>query len=123
MKHKSYFSHVILLATLFLAEFYLPQQLTAQTHPNKERSVLLSGIVPLDLIQIRPGTFLMGQRPCEQDAYPNKETPQHAVTLSNGFWMGKYEVTKEQWQAVMGSAPWMGKQYVENDPESPAVYI
>ncbi len=123
MKLISRYSSVLLLTTLFLAEFHLPQNVTAQTHPIKERTVLLPGNVPLDLVQIQPGTFLMGQRPCEQDAYPNKETPQHPVTLSNGFWMGKFEITKQQWLAVMGSVPWMGKQYVENDPKSPAVYI
>ena len=47
----------------------------------------------------------MGQKANEQDAYPNKETPQHRVTLSHGFWMGKCEVTKGQWRAVMGTTP------------------
>ena len=28
-----------------------------------------------------------------------------AVTISRGFWMGKYEVTQEQYQAVMDSNP------------------
>jgi formylglycine-generating enzyme required for sulfatase activity len=29
----------------------------------------------------------------------------HRVTISQGFWMGKYEVTQGQWKAVMGTAP------------------
>ena len=65
----------------------------------------------------------MGQQPGEKDAYPNKETPQHPVTLTHGFLIGKYEVTKEQWMAVTGTKPWEGKPYVVNDPKSPAVYI
>ena len=31
--------------------------------------------------------------------------PQHQVTLTKGFWMGVYQVTQAQWQAVMGSTP------------------
>jgi formylglycine-generating enzyme required for sulfatase activity len=30
---------------------------------------------------------------------------QHRVTLTQGFWLGKYPVTQAQWQAVMGSNP------------------
>ena len=34
----------------------------------------------------------------------NDET-QHRVTLTKGFWLGKYEVTQAQWTSVMGSNP------------------
>ena len=27
------------------------------------------------------------------------------VTLTKGFWLGKYEVTKKQWKSVMGDQP------------------
>ena len=30
---------------------------------------------------------------------------QHQVTLTNGFWLGKHEVTQAQWEQVMGSNP------------------
>ena len=33
------------------------------------------------------------------------EKPVHRVTISNGFYMGRYEVTQVQWQAVMGNNP------------------
>jgi sialidase-1 len=66
---------------------------------------------------------MMGQRPGDQDAYPNKETPQHGVTLSRGYFLGTCEITKEQWQAVMGTKPWSGRELVNEDPKSPAVYI
>jgi formylglycine-generating enzyme required for sulfatase activity len=44
------------------------------------------------------------------------------VTL-DGFWMGKYELTKRQWFAVMGTTPWAGQDYVATDLDSPAQYI
>ena len=50
---------------------------------------------------IPPGTFMMGRYPGEQDSYDTLEDPQHEVTLTHGFWLGKYEVTQAQWKSVM----------------------
>ncbi|MEW6745334.1 MAG: formylglycine-generating enzyme family protein [Planctomycetota bacterium] len=36
-------------------------------------------------------------------AYPDETL--HEVTLSRGFWLGRYEVTQAQWEAVMGANP------------------
>jgi len=33
------------------------------------------------------------------------ELPRHKVTITKPFYIGKYEVTQEQWVAVMGSNP------------------
>lgn len=54
----------------------------------------------IELAYIPPGEFLMGSENGERD-----EKPVHKVTISNGFWMGKYEVTQSQWQNLMGSNP------------------
>ena len=50
----------------------------------------------LDLVYIEPGTFQMGSVSGYSD-----ETPVHTVTITQGFWMGKYEVTQAQWRAVV----------------------
>ncbi len=86
-----------------------------------EETVLLPGNVPLVMVRIPGGSFMMGHYPGEQD-YGLNEGVQHAVTL-NGFWMGKYELTKRQWTAVMGTAPWTGQDHVLADLDSPAVYV
>lgn len=70
----------------------------------KEVTVMLAGDVLLDLVYIPAGTFAMGRYPEEEGGYSN-EDPQHTVTLEQGFWMGKYEITQKQWLAVMGSWP------------------
>lgn len=93
------------------------------TNVGQTASILLPGDVALEVVWIPAGSFLMGQRADEQDAYPNKETPQHRVTLTHGFWMGKHEVTKQQWRALMGTTPWSGRPYVDEDDHSPAMYI
>ena len=43
---------------------------------------------------------MMGSPSGEIDRYVD-EGPQHAVTISKGFWLGKFEVTQEQWEKVM----------------------
>jgi len=82
---------------------------------------MLPGDVPLEMVWVPGGTFMMGRYPGEQLSYP-EEDPRHQVSVP-GFWMAKYELTKRQWQAVMGTTPWSGESNVLNDPDSPAVYI
>ncbi len=72
--------------------------------PIAQMSVELGGKIVLDLVWIPPGEFLMGSSENEKDRWDN-ERPQHRVTISKGFWMGKYEVTQQQWEGVMGSNP------------------
>ena len=57
-----------------------------------------------NMVSVEGGTFTMGAT-SEQgsDAYDN-EIPAHKVTLSS-FSIGKYEVTQEEWEAVMGKNP------------------
>jgi formylglycine-generating enzyme required for sulfatase activity len=59
---------------------------------------------PAGMVFIPAGTFTMGSPSTELDRYSN-EGPQTQVTISQGFWMGKYEVTQGEYQAVMGSNP------------------
>jgi len=46
-----------------------------------------------NMVFIPPGTFRMGSPTNEVDRY-DSEGPQTAVTISRGFWMGKYKVTQ-----------------------------
>ena len=56
-----------------------------------------------DMLWVRPGTFEMGSPPSEKDR--SDDETRHTVTLTQGFYLGKYEVTQAQWQKVMGSNP------------------
>ncbi len=53
---------------------------------------------------IPSGSFDMGSPGNEQDR-DGDEGPVHRVAFSEGFWMGKYEVTQVQWEAVLGNNP------------------
>lgn len=64
-------------------------------------------LTQIEMVLIPPGSFLMGcsksdQWGCDVDG---NETPTHKVTLTNAFYLGRYEVTQGQWQTVMGSNP------------------
>jgi formylglycine-generating enzyme required for sulfatase activity len=60
--------------------------------------------VSMKLALIPAGRFQMGSPSGESGRY-NDEGPQHLVTISRPFYMGIYEVTQEQYRAVIGSSP------------------
>jgi formylglycine-generating enzyme required for sulfatase activity len=64
----------------------------------------MSDEVGMKLRWIPPGKFWMGSPEGEAGRWKN-EGPQHPVTLTQGFWMGKYPVTKAQYRVVMGKNP------------------
>ena len=57
-----------------------------------------------NLVWIPCGTFTMGS-PASEPARNPDEGPQTRVTISQGFWIGKHEVTQSEYQSVMGSNP------------------
>ncbi|MDE5108321.1 MAG: SUMF1/EgtB/PvdO family nonheme iron enzyme, partial [Trichodesmium sp. St17_bin3_1_1] len=59
--------------------------------------------VSLEMVKIPGGRFLMGSPETEAKRDDN-ESPQHYVDVPE-FWMGKYVVTQQQWQAIMGNDP------------------
>ena len=58
----------------------------------------------IEMVKVEGGTFMMGATPEMQNPY-EQEKPVHQVTLTNDYYMGKYEVTQALWQAVMESNP------------------
>jgi formylglycine-generating enzyme required for sulfatase activity len=82
---------------------------------------MLSGDVPLEMVWVPGGFFLMGSPNSELD-HEVDEAPQHMVLLTSRYWMGRDEVTKRQWIAVMGGVTREGQPFVKSYPESPAVY-
>ena len=77
---------------------------------NKSRSIPVPGLatsltvdlgggVTMQLVLIRPGSFQMGS------AKGSDEKPTHKVTITKPFYLGKYVITQEQWQQVMGNNP------------------
>ena len=57
----------------------------------------------MEFVRIPAGSFVMGS-PEDEEGRGSYER-QHEVQISQGFWMGKYEVTQAEWEAVMGENP------------------
>ena len=57
----------------------------------------------MEFVWIPAGEFLMGSPSYEEGRESNER--QHEVRISQGFWMGKYEVTQGEWESVMGANP------------------
>ena len=62
-------------------------------------TVDLNSSVNLEMIWVEPGTFTMGS-PVTEEGRRSDET-EHNVTITEGFYLGKYEVTQAQYEAVM----------------------
>ena len=60
--------------------------------------------ISIDMVRVEAGTFTMGATPEMKSPYDD-EKPKHRVTLTNDYYIGKYEVTQALWKAVMGDNP------------------
>ena len=59
---------------------------------------------PTNMVFIPPGNFTMGS-PTNESGRDTNESPQTAVSISRGFWIGKYEVTEGEYLSVMNTNP------------------
>ena len=60
--------------------------------------------ISIDMVRVEAGTFTMGAT-AEMKNPNDDEKPTHRVTLTNDYYIGKYEVTQALWQTVMGNNP------------------
>ena len=89
---------------------------------NPEKTFILPGGAEIEMVWVEPGTFVMGS-PSSEPGRWSDEGPQHEVTIAQGFYLGKYELTQGQWESVMGTTPWVGHSSVQEAPNNPAVWI
>ena len=57
----------------------------------------------MEFVRIPTGTFMMGSPESEEGR--GRDETQHEVTITKSYYMGKYEVTQEQWEGVMDYNP------------------
>jgi formylglycine-generating enzyme required for sulfatase activity len=98
------------------------QEFTAKSLGVPGELVLdLGNKVTMKLVLVPAGRSVMGT-PQKPESFWELE-PQHEVTITKPFYMGIYEVTQEQWQAVVGTEPWKGKHYAKAGATDAASYI
>ncbi|MCK4413819.1 MAG: SUMF1/EgtB/PvdO family nonheme iron enzyme [Candidatus Eisenbacteria sp.] len=71
---------------------------------GESRAFTVYSGVQMDFVWIPVGRFRMGS-PGSEPGHEDNESPVHEVEITQGFWLGKYEVTQAQWRAVTGSNP------------------
>ena len=70
---------------------------------TKDNEEVINDLIS-NMVYVEGGTFSMGATPEQGSDAWDEEKPVHEVTVSS-FSIGKYEVTQEEWKAVMGSNP------------------
>ena len=88
--------------------------------PKGSVGSVITNSVGMQFSWIPPGSFLIGSTETEaadqlsecRKTWPKcptywfyNETPQRFITIKTGFWMGRFEVTQGQYEAVMGTNP------------------
>ena len=88
-----------LLAVMGLGFLAYIGAISAAAPPPESLTVDLGG-ARMEFVLIHPGSFLMGSKQGDAD-----ERPAHRVIIAKPFYLGKFLVTQEQWQTLMGSNP------------------
>lgn len=91
-------------------DFVMTRVISKNPNNTKVKTFTVNGI-SFDMIYVEGGTFMMGSN---DDGSWVSEKPVHQVTLS-GYYIGKYEVTQDLWQVVMGENP----SHFKNNPKNP----
>ena len=85
---------------LFIGMLLVAQENTKFSLKEYSTGEVITNSIGMKIKLVRPGFFLMGS-----DNGYSSEKPMHKVFISKPFYMGIYEVTQEQYKAVMGENP------------------
>jgi len=107
---------------LFICSVLGMANLWAQAIPaNYDTLLQLPNGLPIYFKYIPAGQFSMGSSP-GSPMHERDEAPVRTVTLTAGFYLGIYEVTQAQWEAVMGENPAIFRVF-DASPEHPVEYV
>src|SRR5262249_33706978 len=77
--------------------------------------------IGMKLVWCPPGKFTMGG--FKGEGAPPGWKASVEVSLSSGFWLGKYEVTQSQWTQLGTPLLWKGQANVREGDDFPATYL
>jgi formylglycine-generating enzyme required for sulfatase activity len=80
-----------------------PEEKKVAVVPSKKLDEIENSI-GMKLVKIEPGKFMMGlsQKEFAEAGFRRKWQPPHEVEIPHPFYMGKFEVTQAEYEAVMG---------------------
>jgi formylglycine-generating enzyme required for sulfatase activity len=107
---------------MFVKKGSQPQQSEAENPPPGiiDLPKTMTNFIGMKLALIPAGEFMMGARNGE-NGNKDDEEPLHRVRITKPFWMGVYEVTREEYKEVMGGIPEPFRernQWISKLPES-----
>jgi formylglycine-generating enzyme required for sulfatase activity len=76
---------------------------TADENVRVPMRLLTDGVSGMSFLELPPGRFTMGSAASEVGR--NQDEMLHDVTISKPFYIGQFEVTQQEWRAVMGTSP------------------
>ena len=83
--------------------------------------VTIENGVGMKLVLIPAGEFLMGSPEDEAGRYDNEL--QHRIRITKPFYVQTTEVTQGQWESVMETRPWSGREYVKKGSNYAATFV
>ena len=90
---KAIVPRIVLMATATAAILASGSEKTTEFHGEESK---------MEFVRIAAGSFQMGSPASEKDRILF-DSPVREVQINKPFYMGKYEVTQAQWEAVMGT--------------------
>lgn len=100
-KVKHYLSKVKQISPSVIRTVNSNELISLAEQKHKKTKNLKTGVLKQwGMLRVPAGCFQMGRN----DGFPN-EKPRHKVCITKDFYLGKYEVTQEQWRSVMGKNP------------------
>ena len=103
---------LVLLSLIFLLSLYFflfgfsfndSNQKQSEVQSTATNVKLIYDSIEKDLVLIQSGKFLMGSPITEPGR--NEDEIQHDVTITKPFYLGKFEVSQDQWENIMGDFP------------------
>ena len=88
--------------------------MAAEKMAGDTKAIDIGNGVLLEMVWCPPGTFMMGSPNETNRSMMWSDEMQRSVTLTQGFWIGKYEVMQPQWEVVKENNPSFFKG--ENSP-------
>ncbi|MCL2154373.1 MAG: formylglycine-generating enzyme family protein [Leptospirales bacterium] len=101
--------YVILIGLLSFTLIFFNINLSAQKL-SAQKFIIEKIVDEIVFVYIPSGAFVMGKNSKGEDY-----SPQHKVTISNGFWIGKYEITQKQYFNITGENPCDESKYGTGD--------
>jgi formylglycine-generating enzyme required for sulfatase activity len=127
-KSRGIFAYVNFIVPSWATPIELAPDPAVVTNTSLRAAILATGYAwrvrhtqtQIEMLLVPPGTFNMGCSPSNQGSCTGAENPVHEVTLTQPFYLSRYEVTQTQWTGVTGSNP---SYFINASAQVPAAQV